>query len=254
MGEKVFPRAFAEGKRPRFWEVDIWRGLAVIAMIAFHFLFDLNYLAGIPIEVNAGIAWALGRFAALSFVFLAGLSLSLSFQRRKKSGNANFSYFFKRGLTVFGFGLLVTLGTFLAFPEGTIWFGVLHLIGISIILGYFFAERKWLNAALGAIFILAGLFLAQFSFSFPWLLWLGLYPQGMYTFDYFPLLPWFGVVLLGIAFGNWAFEGGKRKFFVPNWAEKKSVRAGSWLGRNSLWIYLLHQPVLLGVLKLSGVW
>ncbi len=239
----------------RFWEIDVWRGIAVIGMVVFHFLFDLNYFRVFPVDVFQGTWFWLGRAVALSFVFLAGTALTLSFRRTKlkMSERELRKKFAKRGAFVFACGLLITLLTFFTFPQGTIWFGVLHLMGASILLGYFFVQRPRAAFVTGIASISTGIALMFFTFEFPWLLWLGFYPKGLYTFDYFPLLPWFGVFLLGMVAGNWAYPKGKRSFRVPSLKKNRFVLGFAFLGRHSLAIYLLHQPLLLLGLKAAGV-
>jgi uncharacterized membrane protein len=70
-----------------------------------------------------------------------------------------------------------------------------------------------------------------------------------YTLDYFPLLPWFGLVLLGIAIGDGLYEGSSRKFRMPNITKYKPVKIFQWCGQHSLGLYLLHQPIIAGVLS-----
>lgn len=230
----------------RFWEIDLLRGLAVIIMIVFHFLFDLIFFANYSIDLYSGFWYWIGRLAAVSMLFLVGVSLTISFNRKKQS----FGFFFLRGIKIFALGLFITLITFLFLPQGTIWFGVLHSIGFSIILGYFFIKRKKLALIIGSILILIGIFLSQFSFNFAWLLWLGLFPKNFYTFDYFPLLPWFGIVLLGIFAGNKFYAQGNRSFELKESGNNLFAKIVSFLGRNSLTIYLIHQPILILFLKI----
>lgn len=225
----------------RFWEIDALRGIAVCLMIIFHFLFDLNYFKNFSFDLSAGLWLFVGRTAALVFIFLVGVSLTLSFSKGRSA-----RHFLKRGLKILFLGLLVTLITFLLFPQETVWFGVLHLIGFSIILAVPFLKFKKLNVLLGFALIVAGLLLWNFSFNFAFLLPLGIQPEGFASFDYFPLLPWFGVVLLGIAFGNWFYPERKRSFRIP----ELRIPILQFLGRNSLLVYFLHQPVIIGVLLL----
>jgi uncharacterized membrane protein len=85
------------------------------------------------------------------------------------------------------------------------------------------------------------------SFSFPWLLPLGLMPQHFRTADYFPLLPWFGIFLIGICAGNTFYRDGERRFSLRLTATR-ITRPLAFIGRNSLLIYLVHQPVIIGIL------
>jgi uncharacterized membrane protein len=236
----------------RFFEIDLARGIAIIAMIAFHFLFDLNYFAGQLIMLSQGMFLFLGRFSAASFVFLVGLSLTISYSRasRVKSGWLLFKKYLFRGIKIFFLGLLITLFTFLFFPSYTIFFGVLHFIGLSIILAFPFVRKRFFAFFLAFVFVLAGLWIGQFTFPFPWLLWLGLKPAGFLSFDYFPILPWFGLVLFGLFAGNKLYPGGRRAFKIGDFSKNPVVRFLSFLGRHSLVIYFLHQPILVAVILL----
>ncbi|MDO8647072.1 MAG: heparan-alpha-glucosaminide N-acetyltransferase [Candidatus Diapherotrites archaeon] len=237
--------------KERFLEIDAFRGIAVCLMVLFHFLFDLNYFRGLSFDLSFGLWLFVGRSSALIFLLLVGISLTLSNANALQDGLGGKERrwkFLKRGFGVFCLGLLVTAVTFLLFPQETIWFGVLHLIGVSIIIAFPFLKFKRLNIALGILAIIAGLLLWNLSFGFAWLLPFGFQPYGFVSFDYFPILPSFGVVLLGIALGNWLYAGGKRNF-RPLILENSDVsRLLAFLGKNSLIIYLLHQPVIIGVL------
>lgn len=230
----------------RFWEIDALRGMAVVMMIAFHLLFDLNYIAGYSILLASGFWLAFARTTLLIFLLLVGISLGISYSRIKDKMNAKGirKKYLKRGIKIFCYGLAITAVTFLAFPGNTIWFGVLHSIGISIILSIPLLSHKKLNIIIGLAVIILGLILTQFTASFPWLLWLGLQPTNFYTFDYVPLLPWFGVVLLGVFAGKSIYEKRTPGRMPP------ASRPLCFLGRHSLLIYLLHQPVLVGLLLL----
>jgi len=236
-------------KKQRFWEIDLLRGLAIIKMVIFNYSFALLYL-GIY-TFKEGLMFP--GVAAAVFIFLVGLCLTISYNRvRKKKQKEIYKKYFSRGLKIFGYGILITVITFLAFPEAFVIFGILHLIGISIILGQFFLKFKKLNLFLGLLIIVLGFYLQNFSFDFPWLLWLGLTPASLYTFDYFPILPWFGITLLGIFFGNVLYKNGKRRFKIKDFSNFSVIRFLTFLGRKSLIIYLLHQPLLILVLLILG--
>jgi uncharacterized membrane protein len=231
----------------RFWEIDFARGLAVILMIVFNYSFALSYLS-IYIFSHGWIYWTLfPRFVASLFISIAGLSLTLFYNQTK-----DHKKIISRGLKIFGLGLLITAVTFLTFPESFIIFGILHLIGISIIFGSLFLRFNKLNLFLGLLIIALGFYLQNFSFNFPWLLWLGFAPNNFYTFDYFPILPWFGVFLLGMFFGNLLYWNGKRSFKIKDLSKTYFARLSSFIGRHSLIIYLLHQPLLILVLLALG--
>jgi uncharacterized membrane protein len=178
---------------------------------------------------------------------LVGISLSLSYSRVQKlqtKKELQLKYI-KRGLKIFGLGLVITLVTWIYLDEGFIVFGILHCIGISIILAIPFLRFRYLNLSLGFILILLGAILKNLTFDFNWLVWLGFVPSSFYTIDYFPLLPWFGVVLVGIFIGNSLYPNFKRKFSLRNLDSFKVIRFFCLLGRHSLIIYFVHQPIML---------
>jgi uncharacterized membrane protein len=239
----------------RFWEVDFLRGMAIVLMVLFHLVFDLNYFGVQQIEVASGFWFYLARFTASLFLLLVGVSLTLSYSRARLLGQIDrFRYrLMKRSLWIFSLAIGVTLVTYVFIGKGFIVFGVLHLIGISLLLAYPFLRLHGVNFILGLLFILVGLFLQSLSVDFSWLLWLGLAPWDFRSVDYFPLLPWFGVVLIGIAFGDLFYRGYSRRIPVPDLVGSSLVSGLVFLGRNSLAIYLAHQPVLIGLMYLGGV-
>jgi uncharacterized membrane protein len=132
-------------------------------------------------------------------------------------------------------------------PSGTILFGILHFFAVTSFFVPFFIKYDRLNLIAGILITLVGLYLQFMSFSFSFLFWLGFIPQNFFTFDYFPLMPWLGVLMLGIYFGKKVVQktvkmrltGLPAQIFV-------------FLGKNSLTIYLIHQPILIFVLTLLG--
>jgi uncharacterized membrane protein len=242
--------------RGRVWEIDVLRGIAVIAMVLYHFSYDLAYFAHL-FDVRffwSGLGLNTGRAIGATFIFLAGLSLTLSYRRWVASQPPRQTLFRKylgRGVRIFSYGLLITLATWILVPEGMIVFGVLHLIGASIVLAYPFLRLRLPNVALGAGCIAAGLYLSTLRTDQPWLVWLGIRP-GFFTLDYWPVFPWFGVVLLGVFAGNILYGGEKRTTADPA-PEVPGVRPLAFLGRHSLPVYLAHQPVFIAILVLLGV-
>ncbi|MDY6865598.1 MAG: heparan-alpha-glucosaminide N-acetyltransferase [Halobacteriota archaeon] len=245
-----------EESSDRFWELDLLRGVAVIMMVIFHFLYDLSYFGDCNLNVHYGFWWYFARVTATIFILLVGISLSLSYSRIEELGmsrRGRITKYAKRGLKVFLWGLVVTVVTWIFLRDGFIIFGVLHFIGISIILSYPFIKHRYSNLVLGTVMIAIGLSLRDLTFDSYFLIWLGFRPEYFYTFDYFPILPWFGVVLIGLFIGNSLYDGQKRKFDLFDLTENTLVRPLSFLGRHSLFIYLIHQPVLVATLYLLGV-
>jgi len=238
----------------RFWELDFLRGIAIIMMIIFHVLFDLKYFGGYDFYLNSGFWMLFGRATAAIFILLVGISLTLSHSRERIKGRKDlFKKYRNRGLKIFSWGLFISSITWLFLEEGLILFGILHFIGISIILAYLFIEKTSRNLLLGLLFIIVGLYLQTMRFNFSSLMWLGFMPQDFYTLDYFPIFPWFGLILIGLFLGNSLYPNYKRKFNVPKIANNQIVRFFRHLGQRSLMIYLIHQPLLIILLHTLGI-
>jgi len=250
---KIGEESGTERKVDRFWEVDAGRGIAIIMMIIYHSAYDLDTLGGYDIKATSG-NWAL--FADLTagfFLFLVGVSLAISRARTTLTGWKLFLKYLARGLRILAYGMVLTL-VFLALGLGVIAFGILHLIGVSIILAYPFLRLRFTNLVLGTLIFAAGQYvLAQdfYSQTF-WLLPFGVVPEGMIMPDYRPLLPWFGVVLIGLFFGNVVYGDGRRPT-IPEDKAPLLARPLLPLGRNSLFIYLIHQPIIIAVLAALGI-
>jgi len=231
----------------RLIEVDAFRGIAIIAMVIFHAVFDYVFFVSPSFNLFSGPWFWVGRFAACSFVFLAGAALYLRLYRKKITGDERVADLIQRGIFLLVLGFVITLFTLLFFPDYPIWFGVLHLLGLATLLSIPLVKRPRLALALGLFIAVMGV-LGSVSWggvSFP--PWIVVFPFSFPTLDYFPLFPWMGIFLIGIWFGRYAFPNGVRRFDVP--FRSSVVTAGlAWIGRRSIWIYFLHQPVLVGVL------
>jgi uncharacterized membrane protein len=237
----------------RFWGVDAARGVAIIMMIVYHSTYDLDTLGGYDIQSTSG-NWALfADVTAGLFLFLVGVSLAISRSRSGLTGWRLFGKYLARGLRILAYGMVLTV-VFLALGMGVVAFGILHLIGVSIILAYPFLRLRFTNLVLGILIFAAGQYiLAQEPYAQSiWLLPFGVVPEDMIMPDYRPLLPWFGVVLIGLFFGNIVY-GYDRRPTVPE--EKAPVLARPLLplGRNSLSIYLIHQPIIIALLAATGI-
>jgi uncharacterized membrane protein len=239
----------------RFWEVDFLRGCAIVLMVLYHLVFDLNYFAVYDIDISSGFWLAVASAAASLFLLLVGLSLTLSHSRARLLGQEDRFHLrlVKRSAWILGLALGVSVVTYLFIGKGFIVFGVLHLIGLSLLLAYPFIRLRRANFIFGLLFILLGIYLQNVSVGFPWLLWLGLAPADFYSVDYFPLFPWFGVILVGMGLGDQLYPGYRRGIPVPYLSGSPFVRRLAFLGRNSLAIYLTHQTVLIAILYLCGV-
>lgn len=236
----------------RLWEVDALRGIAIVLMIYFHLMWDLFYF-GLYGGDLLGSGWQLfARSIGATFLFVMGLSATLTHARLKRhAAAAPFGWYLRRGLRIFACGLLVTAATYVFAPSSAVLFGILHLLGVSLILVYPFLEApRWVTALLALVVIGVGWQWYGQTVTHSWLLPLGLPPAGRFMLDYYPLLPWFGFVLLGVLAGRSWYADGRRRFSLPDLSEQPLVRGLRFLGRHSLLIYLLHQPLLIGALLL----
>ena len=244
--------------RHRFEGVDTLRGCAIVWMTVFHFCFDLNYFGYLRQNFYADPFWTWQRTAIVSlFLFCAGLGQAIATQQGQ-----GWPRFWRRWAQVAGCALLVTAGSYWMFPKSFIYFGVLHGIAVMLIvvrlcapwarrhpvclglLGALAIAAKFVAAhvlGMGALAPFAGVFNSRE------LNWLGLITRLPITEDYVPIFPWLGVILWGLACGQWLLARRPRCFNV---AMPRRSAPLAWLGRHSLMWYMLHQLVLLGTLAL----
>lgn len=232
--------------KKRIWELDALRGLALLGMIAVHLIYDLVELFRVWNLKDPWLFYLAQDWGGVIFLVLSGICVTL--------GSAPV----KRGLLVFGCGLLisgVTLGMYLlGFTDRSIiiYFGVLHCLGTCMILWPVFRKcPPWLLAILGGAMAALGLYLVnRVQIADWWLVPLGVPCYGFSSSDYFPLLPNLGYFLLGAALGRTVY--GKKESLLPGVNARGPVLGFlCWCGRKSLWIYLLHQPILAGII---GLW
>jgi uncharacterized membrane protein len=224
----------------RFWEIDLVRTVAIVMMITFHVLYLLNHFYIHYTDVYHGFWWWFARVTAGTFIFLAGVSFTITYSRSKR-----ISGFLLRGLKIFAWGMAITLITLLISRTQYVRFGILHFFGIVFIFAPFFLRFRFINLMLGAALMALGIYLWGISLDFPWLLWLMPYSFG--TWDYFPLLPWFGLFLVGMFFGKLLYPQGNRRFNIPEFSNPVTS-ALTLPGRHPLVIYLAQWPVIIGVL------
>lgn len=237
-------RVREEMPQPRIPLVDAWRGTALLFMVAYHFCFDLNYFGFARFDFQRDIVWLTLRALILSqFLLVVGVSLHLATAR-----GLDINRHARRLLVLVLSAGAVSAASYLVFPASGIFFGVLHFIAVASLLGLLFVRFHTLNAVLGIAWILFGLLYRDAWFDQPWANWVGLMTRKPFTEDYVPLFPWFGVVLLGLFLGKSVAGRGWPAAWRPRgWWGRMLTRAG----RHSLAIYMLHQPVLLGVLYLA---
>ena len=235
----------AEEKRPRFVAIDMARGLAIIGVVIYHFCWDLRYFGFLPVGIEDTPLWLISQRVLLgSFMVLTGASLVLAHQ-----DGVRWRAFWSR------FGILaiaaaaVSLGTFILFPEAFVYFGVLHAIALFSLMAVPFLRVPLGGVGLVALGFIATALVYQSSvFNVPALAWIGFFTVPPLTNDLVPIFPWFGFVLVGVV--------GMRGLLARGWQQTPDrVHARDawsktlvWAGRWSLVIYLVHQPILIGVL------
>lgn len=238
-------------QKNRIWELDALRGICILGMIVVHFVFDLNEFAGLGLTMPGWFNFC-QHYGHILFILISGICATLA------------SRSFRRGVIVFCAGLLVTGVTLfmvcvLKFNRSlSIFFGILHLLGLCMILFPLFKKLPvWALAVLGAVFLALGVWLTALEpvrMDFPSALGLllgalGIRTTGFYSGDYFPIFPNLGWFLLGAVLGRTAYR--RRESLLPKVnADFFLLRFFRFCGRHSLWIYLLHQPVLAGLTML----
>jgi uncharacterized membrane protein len=226
----------------RLTALDAARSLAVVAMVVFHFTFDLALFRYIPSDTMSQPFWYyFARGIAGSFLFLSGISLWLAHGQ-----GIRWPSFFRRWAMIAAAAALVTLTSIWLVPGGPIWFGILHAMAATAVIGLVFLRLPWpLTLAVAAL-----IFAAAWGPRFPaldplWLVWTGLAETRPIMGDYTPLIPWAAPALAGLAFAN-ALRIDRWRGTPPS----RLTRILTFPGRHSLIIYLVHQPILFGLFNL----
>jgi uncharacterized membrane protein len=230
----------------RLIALDAARTLAILCMVVFHFTFDLALFGHIPSDTMYQPFWYyFARMIAGSFLFLAGVSLWLAHGQ----GVSWPAFGWRMGKLVAA-AALVTVASLWFVPGGPIWFGILHAIAAASLVGLIVLRLPWpvtLALALGIFALAWGPRSAIFDPL--WLVWTGLAENRPAMGDYVPLVPWAAPLMAGVALA--------KAFQVERWSRRRPSRGADLLtfpGRHSLVIYLLHQPILVGLFYLWSLW
>ncbi len=227
-------------KKERIWELDAFRGLFIIGMVVVHILYDIKYMFGADVYLPP-IYDFVKTYGSALFILLSGICVTL--------GRHNV----KRGATVLGLGIGVTvvmevLCRFVPSSFAPVYFGILHLLGVCMLLYPLFAKMPWwIVAVLGAAVHGLTRFVERIPVAGEWLLPFGVTYTSMS--DYFPLFPHLGTFLLGVAVGKTVYKN-KKGLLPASWGKLAPVKFLSLCGRASLWVYIAHQPVVYGALWL----
>ena len=220
--------------------LDALRAFAMLWMASFHFAFDLNHFGLIRQNFYADPLWTGQRTAIVSlFLLCAGAGQAIAIEQGQSARR-----FARRWMQVAGCAVLVSLGSWWMFPSRWISFGVLHGIAVMLIVLRLTAGwGRWLWP-LGLAALLLPQFVAHPLFDTRWTNWVGLVTRKPATEDYVPLLPWLGVMWWSLAGGRWLLLRRRDWLAAPL---APTLRPLAALGRWPLSFYMLHQPVLIGL-------
>jgi uncharacterized membrane protein len=231
---------------PRLPIIDALRGFAVAQMIVYHFIYDLNYFGWLDLGMTRNQPWLGWRTAIVSqFALLVGVSLVLRLAH--KPGWRDFAV---RWAQVAAAAALVSLGSWSMFGPRWIYFGILHFIAVALIVGRLLAPLREWNLLLAAAALATWWFHLDPAFNSAPANILGFVTIKPRTEDYVPLFPWIAATLAGLGLGAWWQRRGFA--LAPRWQRLNAdpprllVLLGTW----ALTVYLVHQPVLIGLLWL----
>jgi uncharacterized membrane protein len=232
--------------KSRFDRLDALRGFAIVWMASFHFFFDLAHFRVIQENFYRDPFWTVQRSVIVTlFVFCAGFGQAVAHHQQQ-----DWRRFWKRWAQIAGCALLVSAGSWTMFPNSFITFGVLHGMAVMLILVRFSAGwGRWLWP-LGALAIALPQLVKHPFFDTRLTNWIGLVTRKPITEDWVPVLPWLGVMWWGVAAGLWVMTN--RRLWVSG-AIPSALKGLAALGRWSLSFYMVHQPVLIGLL-LAALW
>ncbi len=222
--------------------IDVYRGLALLAMAAYHACWDLAYYRLIDAGIGVDPVWLTAQRSILSaFLLLAGASLALAHRE-----GIRWSSFWRREAILVAAALAVTAGTWVVFGADYVaYFGVLHAIALFSLLALpLVVAPLWIGATIAAVVLLLPAVYSSAAFDPRWLNWIGFFTDIPESADLVPVFPWFGVVVIGVLGMRLAADAPAFTWSSRLWP----VRALAWLGRWSLLFYLIHQPILFGII------
>lgn len=241
--------------KERYHLLDVIRGITIISMVCYHAAWDVVYIVGHDwpfYHTHGAFVWQ--QSICWTFIMLSGFCMTLSVHK------------WRRGLLVYACGLLVSAVTLVFLPEDRVVFGVLTFIGTAMLITALFYDElakippfvgiilnAWLfylfrNVNSGYLQLIPG---RTVKLPSSWyhgyvFTYLGFMDPTFYSTDYFSVLPWLFLFWVGLFLGFSAQRHGWIHARVMHW----NIPPLSFLGRHSLLIYLLHQPVLYMVFEL----
>lgn len=245
----------------RFWEIDAARTVAIVMMVAYHAVYDVELLTpGIGPDPFRGFWGAVPEATGSLFLLVAGASLAVSDGRLKRRGVSavdRIRRHLRHAAVVLAAATAVTVATRVAFDDRYVRFGILHAIGVSILIAAVTVRLGRWNLLLGGVAVLGGLVISDVQAQSSWLAAIGLDIEGVSSVDHWPLLPWLGPMLAGVGAGAALYPGGlRRPALDPLSSQDRLPRWATVPGRRSLAVYLTHQlvliPIVWGVLVVAG--
>lgn len=218
-------------------------------MVGYHIAWNAYYLGLMATDITEDPGWvSFQRAIVTAFLLLVGMSLTLA-----HGDGIRWRPFWRRFAVIAGAAVLTSIGTYVVFPDYWAYFGILHAIAAFSLAGLAFVRAPlWAVALAIAALMLPPLFVADPVMSSKPLSWIGFWPTPPMTTDIVPVFPWLGVVLIGIA-GTRLLAGSRALAVIAGWRlDGIAGRTLRWLGRWSLLIYLLHQPVIFGAMNLMA--
>jgi len=225
----------------RYQLVDITRGIAFVAMVVYHGSWFADDYGLVDFDMHGNLAWVVfQKSIAGTFFFLVGSSLYLA-HRKEIKGRPMAWRMGKLALCA----ATVTATSVVMNPDRIVSFGILHCIMATSVVGLLFLRLGKANIGIGALLIAIGIGIRSTAFDNPALHWTGLGTEWVPTFDFQPFLPWFGVVILGIASGQFAWPSTREMS-----SEALPARGLALFGQWALWLYMAHVPILIGTMEL----
>jgi uncharacterized membrane protein len=215
----------------RFPFLDHLRTLAILWMIIFHTAYDLKMLGFVDWNFSSGFWYAFPRIIAFTFLFCVGISLHLTHHEK-----INWNSLRQRSLKLGSAAFIISLVTYFTYPNYWIYFGTLHCIFLGSLLGAPLVHYRKLAGLIFVAILLGQYFL---NFDIEWVSALLKRP----SMDFIPIYPWFWTILLGILMAPYLLKlFPKEKLTRSSWTQ--------WPSQHSLKIYLIHQPIIFGILWL----
>lgn len=221
----------------RVTELDFLRGIALIIMVYFHTIRSMHEIFGYQVSYTTLPMFYIGKFAVILFIFISGISFS--FSRNP----------YRRIILLTGISLILSTVTYIYDSTAFIKFGIIHFFAVSSLLAILFKKtNKYMLIIIGILIILAGLRVTQTTVNVNYLFFLGFTNASFQSTDYYPLIPRFGVYLLGMSMAKIVYKD--KKSIIWNILNVKPV---NFVGRHTLAIYLFHQPIIIGCLYLISL-